>query len=78
MLYIVCKAKNEIALNEQNPKFDPENWEILESVKCRSNATTKTWEHAFYPIYQKFGKKYAGKHYRLWNFKKDEIEKFVS
>jgi hypothetical protein len=75
MVYIVCKAKNEIALNEEAPKYNPNNWEILESAKCRSNATTKTWESVFYPIYQKLGKKYAGKNYRLWNFKEEEIIK---
>ena len=78
MLYIVCKAKNSIALNEQKPKYNPNNWEIIESVKCRKNATTKTWESAFYPVYQKLRKRYAGENYRLWNFKQDEISEFCN
>jgi len=73
MLYTICKAKNKIASNEQNPIFNPQNWEVLESVKCRSNATTKTWESVFYPIYQKLGERYAGERYRLWNFKENEM-----
>jgi hypothetical protein len=73
MLYVVCKAKNEIALNEQNPKYDPQNWEVLETAKCRSNATIKTWESVFCPIYQKLSERFAGEHYRLWNFKDSEI-----
>ena len=73
MLYTICKAKNEIALNEQTPKFDPKNWEIIESAKCRSNATTKTWESVFCPIYQKLGERFAGERYRLWYFKENEM-----
>lgn len=74
MLYFVCKAKNEFAMNEHEPKFNFENWEIIETANCRKNATVKTWESVFYPIYQKLSALYTPEKYRLWNFKASEIK----
>ena len=76
MLYIVCKAKNEIAMNEQEPKFNSENWEILEKVKCRKNATIKTYHSIFGSIYEKYNKEFID-NYRIWNFKESEIKGLV-
>lgn len=72
MLYVICKARNKIAMNEHNPKFNPENWEILETARCRKNASLKTYDSVFIPIYEKYRKKFI-KNYRLWNFKANEI-----
>lgn len=73
MVYTICKAKNEIARYEHNPKFNPENWEVLETVKCRKNASLKTYHSVFYPIYEKYRKEFI-ENYRLWNFKENEIK----
>jgi hypothetical protein len=72
MLYIICKAKNEVAMNEHNPVFNTENWEVLETVQCRKNASMKTYNSIFSPIYQRLTR---DKHecIRLWNFKEEEI-----
>ena len=73
MLYIICKAKNEIAMNEQKPEFNPKNWEVLETVKCRKNASLKTYHLIFSPINEKYRKEFI-ENYRLWNFKENEIK----
>jgi hypothetical protein len=75
MLYYVCKAKNDMARNEHEPQFNPDNWEIITTANCRSNATTKTWHSVFYPIYEKLRELYGTEGYRLWNFKECEITK---
>lgn len=74
MLYFICKAKNKIAMNEQEPKFNSENWEIIETANCRKNATQKTWELVFYPIYQRLRELYGSEQYRLWNFKMTDVQ----
>jgi len=78
MLYVICKAKNKIASNERTPKYNPENWEIIETVKCRKNATMKTYDSIFVPVYQRLipnghGYNSEQEHIRLWNFKEEDI-----
>lgn len=76
MLYVICKAKNEISNNEENPKFNSENWEVLETVKCRKNATMKMYNSIFSPIYQRLSKELGNNSQnfiRIWNFKEEEI-----
>lgn len=76
MLYVICKSKNKIAGNEEIPKFNNENWEILETVKCRKNASRKVYDLIFCPVYQRLAKnevEQGQRLYRLWNFKEEEV-----
>jgi hypothetical protein len=70
MIYTICKAKNKIASNEEAPIFNYENWEIIRVVKCRKNATKKTWDSIFSPIYQELVEKFKDEGYgvRFWHF----------
>ena len=73
MIYVICKAKNEIASNEQIVKYNPENWEIIETVKCRKNASYDARNNIFSPIYQRLSKEQPT-HIRLWDFTEEEIK----
>ena len=75
MLYVMCKAKNEISQNEENPIFNSENQEILEYVKCRKNATLTSFNKVFSPIYQRLSEEHKkeNKYVRFWHFRSDEI-----
>lgn len=75
MLYVVCKAKNDTARNEAQPIYNPENWEIIKFVKCRKNASYKTFNSIFSPLYQQLSKESEGKPQRLrwWHFKDSEV-----
>ena len=76
MVYTMCKAKTDKAMNDHAPTFDPEHWEVIEDVICRKNASRKAWELAFQPVYEKLGERYRcdGYRYRLWNFEKATIQ----
>jgi len=75
MLYAVCKAKNKDAQNEEFPKYSSDNWEVKTLVRCRKNASLKTFEKAFLPVFQKITQEEQeeGQKIRLWRFEASEI-----
>jgi hypothetical protein len=73
MIYMVCVAKNEIAMNEKEPVFNSDNWEFVESFKCRSNASPKTFDSAYQPVFKRIKEKHENEDFRLWYFKQYEV-----
>ena len=73
MNYLICIAKNDQARNEQNPKYDPDNWQIMKLVKCRVNASDKTIREKFIPHFKAITDRYGRINTRLWYFTEQEI-----